>query len=125
MEISTEIVPLKNTRKHVVQGAIDLDQLTTYLGGIYSASTSAASMHSLWDLRDADFNSVSAEVVQSVMEFVSARWGVEGGYKAALVVSADLDYGLSRMYQMLMDGASASTVEIFKDINLAEQWIDG
>ena len=123
MEISTETSELRNTRKHIVRGPIDFDQVKAYLGEIYRSPGGTTSMHVLWDLRDVDFTSISAETVRSLMEYVSRHWGVEGGRKAAIVVAPELDYATSTTYQMLMDGASASTFRIFKRIGEAEEWI--
>ena len=57
------------------------------------------------------------------MEYVVKKWGTGGKSKAALVVSPDLEFGMSRMYQMMMEGATSSKVEIFKDTNEAQEWI--
>ena len=123
MEISTEISKLKNTRKHIIRGAINLDELKTYLGEIYSSSDIDASMHVLWDLRDVDFSSLSIDTVESVMDFISQHWGDEGTSRAAMVVTYDLDYSMSKTYQMMLARAMSAAVEVFKDMDSAERWI--
>ena len=101
MEISTEINKKKNIRCHIVRGVIDVRELTEYLKEIYNFSDFDSGMSVLWDLQEADFSSVSKEDVRSLMEYVGKQWGKGGKSKAALVVSHDLDYGLSRMYQIM------------------------
>jgi hypothetical protein len=122
MDISTEVSELEKTRKHVVRGSIDFDELVSFLRDVYS-SKDQQKMHSLWDLRDADFTSVSEEGIRTLMEFVSTRWGTDGRERAAVVVSQDLGYEQSRLYQLMMDGATSSAVEVFRNINAAESWI--
>ena len=56
-------------------------------------------------------------MVQSIMEFVSRQWGLAGKSKAAFVVAHDLDFGMSRMYQALMEGATASKIAVFRDMD--------
>jgi hypothetical protein len=123
LEISIELDKEKNIRRHVVKGVIDVRELAEYLKGIYASSDSYTEMNVFWDLQTADFSSVSSEDVRSFMAYVSKIWGKRGKSKAALVVSSDLDFGLSRMYQILMEGATSNTVEVFKDKNEAAEWI--
>ena len=124
MEISTEINKKKNIRCHIVRGVIDVRELTEYLKEMYTSSDFYSGMNVLWDLQEADFSSISNEDVRSLMEYVGKQWGKGGKSKAALVVSHDLDYGLSRMYQSMMEGATSSKIDIFRDINEAKEWIE-
>lgn len=123
MEISTEATELKNTRKHVVKGPIVLDELKAFLAEVYSSSDSASSMNALWDMRDADFDTITAETAGSVMEFVSLHWGKDGSSRAAVIVSPDLEYSMSRTYRSILDGATSSSVEVFKDMIAAQKWV--
>ena len=106
-----------------MRGAIVFDELIAFLNDVYNSPGSETAMHVLWDLRDADFGTVSADGIKSLMEFVSRRWGTDGANRAAVVVARDLDYEMSRNYQLMMDGATSSAVEVFKDIDSARTWI--
>ena len=124
MEISTEIDNEKNIRWHVVRGVIDLREVAEYLKGLYASSDSSSEMHVFWDLQNADFSSVSGEAIKTFMAYVGKVWGQAGKSKAALVVSNDRDFGLSRMYQLMMEGATSSAIEVFKDKDAARKWIE-
>ena len=124
MEISTEIKKEKNIRYHIVSGAIDVNELIKYLKGIYDASNFNSEMNVFWNLQKADSSTVSSKDVDILSEYVGKQWGKGGKSKAALVVSHDLDYGMSRMYQMMMEGSTSSEVVVFKDINKAKEWIE-
>jgi len=124
MDISAEIDKQKNIRWHVVRGRIDVRELAEYLKGIYASSDSNSEMNVFWDLQKADFSSVSSDDVRTFMAYVGKIWGKGGKSKAALVVSNDLDFGLSRMYQIMMEGATSSAIEVFKDKKRAKEWIE-
>lgn len=122
MEISTQI---KNkTRWHIVKGAINIEELTRHLKELYNSSNFDPDMNVFWDLREADFRSVSPENVHYFTNFVGQNWGKGGKSKAALVVSHDLGYGISRMYEIMMESKTSSGIAIFKDIDKAKEWID-
>jgi stage II sporulation SpoAA-like protein len=123
VDISTEVIGLENTRKHIVRGAIDIEELKAYMKEVYSSTDTGGSMNVLWDLRDADFGPLSIEAVQSFMDFISQYWGAEGNSKAAMVVTYDMDYHMSRTYQAMLARAMGTSVEIFKDMASAEEWI--
>ena len=114
----------KNIRWHIVRGVIEVPKLAESLKGLYDSSDSYSQMNVFWDLQEADFSSVSSEDVQSLMGFVVKHWGRGGKSKAAIVVSRDLDYGMSRMYQLLMEGTTTNKIAIFKDKNEALVWFE-
>ena len=122
MEISTDIK--NNIRYQAVKGVIDIDKLIKYLEQIYKVPEFNPNMDVFWDLREADFSSVSTEAIYNFIGFVGKYWGKEKDTKAALVVSDDLGFGLSRMYEMLLETDSPSQINIFRDIDKAEEWIN-
>lgn len=123
MEILTEIDKKISLRKHIVKGLLDVAKLAGYLKELYKSEKTNSEMNSIWDLRGADFSLLSAEKVRSMMEYVGREWGKSGKNKAALVVSKDFDFGMSRMYQLMMEDVSSSKIAIYKDINEATEWI--
>ena len=123
MELSTEINKEKNIRYHVVTGAIDVHELINVLQAIYDARDFDPEMNVFWDLQNADSSAVSSDDVYTLQKYVSNKWG-QGGYsRAALVVSREVDFGMSRMYQIMMEGNNPSKIKVFKDFHEAEQWL--
>jgi hypothetical protein len=123
MEISTESSGLANTRKHVVRGAVDLEELKAFLADVYTTMNGSTSMDVLWDLRDVDFSSITDDLARSVSEFISGHWGKEGGRRAALIVSSDLSFVTSKTYESILAGATSSSVAVFRRMHEAEKWI--
>lgn len=124
MEIRTEIDSEKNVRAHKVQGLIDVRELKRELANIYQSPGHDPGMNSLWDLRGADFFSVTSAEVQSLIEMVKEQWGKGGTNRAALVVTKEVGYGLSRMYEIIMSGVSSSNVRVFREYDEAVKWLE-
>ena len=124
MEISTEIIKEKNLRQHSIEGLINVPELIDYLKQLHNAPDFDSGMKVLWDLRKADLSLVSTPDVRSIMESVVKPWRKIERNKAALVVSGALDYGLSRMFQIMMGGETTSTITVFKDLGKAKEWLE-
>ena len=122
MEITTEIDKKANLRKHKVTGDLTVESLLAELGKIYSEPEFQADTDVLWDLRDAKFTSVSPADVQRVSDFVAGHWGV-GKSKAALIVSRDFEFGMTRMYEILLESRTSAQVRVFRDLDEALKWI--
>ena len=123
MEISTRFNEEENLRIHKVEGTIDVDQIKEMLSALYNSPDYVPNMNALWDLRAADFTAVTTEQITSLTAIVEKYWGKGGQGKAALIVSRDLDFGLSRMYEMLLSGSSPDKVMVFRDYHEAENWL--
>lgn len=121
MEIKSEIK--NNIRYQTVKGVIDINSLVTYLQDIYGSTEFDTNIDVFWDLRLADFSSVSVEEINYFINFVGEHWGKEGNAKAAIIAPDDLGFGLSRMYEMLMGSETPSEIRVFRDIKEAEEWI--
>jgi hypothetical protein len=80
-------------------------------------------MNTLWDLREADVSSFPSNQVQHVQSFVSKYWGEGGKNRSALVVSADVAYGLSRMYEIISEGKTEGKIMVFRDYDEALNWV--
>ena len=123
MEISTEINKKKNIRWHIVRDIIDISEPTECLKEIYNSPDSDPEMNVFWDLQKTDLANISTEDVRSFMEYVVKQWGTGRKSKAALVVSRDLEYGISRIFQMMVEGTTSRESAVFIDINEAQEWI--
>jgi hypothetical protein len=122
MAIKTHIDPDTGLRRHEVQGKFTLVDIRQTLEAIYSGPDFRPDADVLWDFRDAtpDF---SADDVRQLAEFVAQNWGPEGRSKAAFVVSSDYQFGMSRMYEMLLKSQSKNALMVFRDFDDAERWL--
>ena len=122
MAIKTRIDPDTGLRRHEVQGKFMLADIRQTLEAIYSRPGFRPDANVLWDLRDGtpDF---STDDVRQLAEFVAENWGPRGRSKAAFVVSSDYQFGMSRMYEMLLKSQSRNALMVFRDIDDAERWL--
>jgi hypothetical protein len=123
MAVTTKIDPETGIREHTVTGPLDLRALITALKKVYSMPEFRSEMNVIWDLREADLSAFSSEDIRQVREYVGRHWGVEGTSRAALVVTSDLGYGLTRMYEILLESRTASEVHVFRDYDEALRWV--
>lgn len=79
-------------------------------------------MGRLWDFRDADLSDIDAMTVIEMAQYsIKFPPGVND-VKVAFVTSRDLEYGLSRMFQM---SSNASTpIRVFRSMASAEKWLN-
>ena len=123
MEITTDIDREAGLRTHKVTGTLSLNDLMAKLDEIYSIPDFQPEMNVLWDLRNADLASFSSSDIYEVRDFVGYKWGTGGSSRAALVVSRDIDFGLSRMYEISLESITTSTLQVFRDFDEALSWL--
>ena len=123
MQITTNIDKEKSLRTHTIVGQFTIDELTEALKEVYKNPQYDSEMNVLWDIRDADASSFTMQDITKLSNIVSRQWGTKGESRAAIVVSRDLEYGLSRMYDMLSANQIKSQIKAFRDINEAFEWL--
>lgn len=123
MEVKTKISRDTNLRIHKISGRFELRELLAELKRIYSSPDFDPKMNSLWDLRETDLSAFTSAEIETVRDFVSGSWGADENAKSALVVSKEVDFGLSRMYEVMLEDKVSSQVHIFRDYDKALAWI--
>ncbi len=123
MEVEAQLNKENNIRYHKITGLINVNELMNKLGVFYKSSDYDPDMNSLWDLRFADFSAVKPDAVRALVDLVKQYWGKEKQSKSALVVQSDFEYGLSRMYEILMTLSNSGNVTVFRNYNEAEKWL--
>ena len=113
MEILTEINKKQNIRRHIVKGAIDLLYAIERMNELYNSPTFDPEMNFFWDLRKADLSDLSFENIRLFSDFVAKQWSTFGKIRVSIVVSRDLDFGLSRMFQMMTENSTTSEIGVF------------
>jgi len=123
MEITTIIDSEANLRSHEVSGTCSLEDILACLNSIYDRPDYQPDMNVIWDLRLADLSLFSTTEIKDVRDFVKNFWGTGGNSRAALVVSGDLDFGISRIYEMFSINSVQSKIQIFRDYIEALDWV--
>lgn len=123
MAITTSIEPTSGARLHKVTGNLNLEELSGTLKEIYGADNFDPDQDVLWDVLNANLSAFSVDDIRQVTQLVKDNWGTSEKSRAALVVARDLDFGLTRMYQQLLEGQSLGEVRIFRNIDEAIEWL--
>ena len=123
MKVITHFDQKNRIRLHTVSGNITKELLLSALEGIYSNPDLESDVDVLWDLRAGDMSSFSAADVAAVRELVSHHWGQKDATRAAIVVSRDITFGLSKMYASLLEAKMAGRVTVFRKYEDALEWL--
>jgi hypothetical protein len=80
-------------------------------------------MSRLWDFRDADLSTLDVMTIVDMAQYsIKFPPGINN-VKVAFVTNRDLEYGLSRMFEM---SSNAKTpIKVFRTMAEAEEWMEG
>ena len=81
-------------------------------------------MHAIWDIRDADASEFDSQDVIRIARYFETQIKNRAEYKVAVIVSRDLEYGLSKMYQVAAADLPAK-IRIFNNLEEAKKWVTG
>jgi len=123
MPIELHIRPEHHLVILVHVGATPDDEFLAFYRSLYESDTFDSSMNQLVDLRQADSQSRSPEVLRQFAGFIKSTLEDDGVYpKIAVVAPRDLSFGLARMYQ-----AFAASVPwdfaVFRAMDAALAWL--
>jgi len=124
MAIETRIDRKNNLRRHTVTGVLTVEDLAQELKDIYSQEGCQANMNVLWDVRDTDLSSFTEEQVRRIRDLVKDQWGSGDTSRAALVAEKELNYGLLRMYELLLEVYTSNKIRVFKNMEDARKWMN-
>ena len=123
MAIKTIFEKSKGIRLHIVEGKIIFKELAESLTNMYEDPNFDKSLNALWDLRGTDVSAFTADHVRQIADLVAREWGRNEKFKTALVVSDDFSYGMTRMYELLLDSKMSSKIKIFRNMKTAREWL--
>ena len=80
-------------------------------------------MGRLWDLRDADSSSLDSVIITEMAQYSLKFPPGINDVKVAFVTSRDIEYGLSRMFEM--SSKAKTPIRVFRAMDEAEKWMMG
>ena len=98
--------------KKVILSAFDL---------VVSEKRYKKGMGRLWDFRDADLSSLDSEAITEMAQYSLKFPPGVNDVKVAFVTSRDLEYGLSRMFEMSSE--AMTPIRVFRAMDEAEKWM--
>ena len=125
MKISTQINKEKNLRIHKIDGLVNSNEVKEMLAMFYKSPEYDPDMNALWDMGGADFSTVTSEEIASITRMVENNSGQGNKIKVALIVTGDLEFGLSRMIDTQLSASTSIEVIVSRNYDEAEKWLEG
>ena len=122
MPISYAIDPRLGLVRTTATGVLTDEELLQHKRDLQGDPRFDASMKELSDIRGVERLDVTAEGVRRAVAMDQGQADALGDYKLALVVSADVVFGMARMYQMMTE-ENIEGVGVFRDIEEALEWL--
>lgn len=121
MTVSVEYQPDNRLAIYTCQGALVDDDFLQAIRKAY-ADPDNYPLLSLWDLRDVNLQSITADSIERLSELTEKVWNKDQDGKTAIVATKKLVYGLSRMYQQTA-GDQPRDIAVFEDLDSARDWL--
>jgi hypothetical protein len=108
---------------HTVVGDLGIDDVQQAFALRSSHPDYHPEMCVLWDLSQANASRISTDEIRRLAQRNKSRVKKTGiGYKVAFVAPRDIEYGLSRMYEMFSDETPVEN-RVFRTIEEARLWL--
>ena len=124
MKVDTVVDKKASVMIHTITGKMTFDEIRSSYEAILSHPDFQESMNSIWDLREADASKLDSIDIIKMARYFETKEKNRAKYKAAVVVSRDSEYSLSRKYQVAAADLPAK-VDIFIDLEAAKEWVRG
>ena len=117
MIVNTVVDKKASVMIHTVTGEMTFDEIKSSYEAILSHPDYQEDMNSIWDMRNADASKFDRQNVIRLARYFETQLKNRSEFKVAVIVSSDLEYDLSKIYQVAAADLPAK-IGIF--INLEE-----
>lgn len=122
MLISFSIDRTRNLTIFNLTGEVTFSEL---IDTIDTYGKSDPTLYEIYDAREIDGDRLTTAKIQKIAAYLKSHADRRVlGSKTAVVVSNDIDFGLSRMISSLTDQEVPYKVEVFRTMDMAHQWFD-
>lgn len=122
MIVNTTVDKKASILIHTVTGEITFEEIKSLYKTVIAHPDFQEGMHVIWDIRDADASEFDSQDIVRLARYFETQIKDRTDFKVAVIVSRDLEYGLSRMYQVAAADLPAK-IEIFINLEDAKTWI--
>jgi hypothetical protein len=109
---------------HTVTGEITYEGIKSSYASVITHPDYKDDMNSIWDIRDADASKFDSQDIIRIARYFETKTKDRAKYKVAVIVSRDLEYAISRKYQVAAADLPAK-IGIFIDLEAAKRWVTG
>jgi hypothetical protein len=124
MIVNTVVDKKASVMIHTVTGEMTFDEVKSSYESVLSHPDFQENMNSIWDIRDADASKFDSQYVIRLARYFENQLKNRPEFKVAIIVSRDLEYGLSKTYQVAAADLPAK-IGIFINLEEAKKWVTG
>lgn len=124
MIVTTFVDQNSSVMIHTVTGEITFEEVKSSYETLREHPGYQGDIFTIWDIRDADASKFDSQDVIRLARYFETQIKNRAKYKVAVIVSRDLEYGLSRMYQVATADLPAK-IGIFINLEDAKTWGTG
>jgi hypothetical protein len=124
MPVETVIDKKTGVMIRTVTGEISFEEIKSSYEASLTHPDFQKDMNVIWDVRDADASKFDSQNVIRLARYFETQLKDRADYKVGVIVSRDLEFGLSRTYQVAAADLPAK-IEIFINLEDAKKWVTG
>jgi hypothetical protein len=124
MIVNTLVDKKASVMIHTITGEMTFGEIRSSYESVCSHPDFKENMNSIWDIRDADASKFDSQEVIKIARYFETQTKNRTRYKVAVIVSRDLEYGLSKKYQVAAADLPAK-IGIFINLEEAKKWVTG
>lgn len=124
MIVNTVVDKKASLMIHTVTGEITFEEIKSSYEELIKYPDFQNDMVAIWDIRDADASKFDSQNVIRLARYFETQIKNRAEYKVAVIVGRDLEYGLSRMYQVAAADLPVK-IGIFINLEDAKKWVTG
>lgn len=125
MGYAYQILPEENLVMNTISGVFTFKDYLALMEAILEDGRFERSMNMFWDFRNSSLKAFSNRDIEGIRNYILANKERRGeNYHVAFLVNKSIDYGLSRMYQIISEDLPV-TFQVFYDEHKALDWIRG
>lgn len=122
MPIRTIIEKQNGLIQTAASGCVSGPELVDYYKRLRSHPDFKRSLNEIFDVTEVESIDVTADDIRRLSAVTEEYTSLGVPVKVAIVAPGDLEFGMSRMYEMLQV-RSINVLKVFRERSLAEQWI--
>ena len=121
MPVETKIDLKRNLTVKTVSGNPSFEESMTAFREFYEGPVTK---YVLWDFNNAHFSSLTTDHIEAILDYIQQHAPKRAGGKTAILISKDLEYGMSRMAMALSEVKGIPfKMGVFRSMTEAERWL--
>lgn len=122
MPLDTHIDAASGLATHTITGELSLEEIMKAMVTLFTHPDFRPDMAILVDISQGSAEFLSQEDIDEFINLTRAMGEKRGGGRSAILAAHDLDYGIGRIIQALLDDTQRD-LRVFREREVALQWL--